>query len=52
LAVAKPHERNSIQRLKSAQQYAGPNPTNFTADVHQGVKTVGSVNIRVPTIEE
>jgi hypothetical protein len=37
LAAAKLHERNSIQRLKSAYQYARPNPTNFTADIHQEV---------------
>jgi hypothetical protein len=37
LGPAKMHEINSIQRLKSAQQDACPNPANFTADVYQEV---------------
>jgi hypothetical protein len=34
LGAAKAHEMDSIQRLKSAQQDAGPNPANFAADVY------------------
>jgi hypothetical protein len=37
LAAAKPHEMNSIQRLKCAQQDAGPNPASFAADVYEEV---------------
>jgi hypothetical protein len=33
LRAAKAHEIDAIQRLKSAQQDAGPNPANFAADV-------------------
>jgi hypothetical protein len=32
--AAKAHEMDSTQRLKSAQQDAGPNPANFAADVY------------------
>ena len=52
LAAVKLHEMNSIERLKSAYQYSCPNPSNFTADVGQEVKTISSINIRVPMIEE
>jgi len=52
LGASKAHEMDSIQRLKSAQQNASPHPANFTADVYQEVQTIGTINIRVPSIEE
>jgi hypothetical protein len=43
---------DSIERLDSAQQDAGPHPANFARDVHQEMQAIGTINIRVPTIEK
>jgi hypothetical protein len=52
LGAAKAHERDSTERLKSAQQDASPHAANFTRDVYQEVQTIGTINVRVPTIEK
>jgi len=43
---------DSIERLKSTQQDASPHPAHFARDVHEEVQTIGTINIRVPTIEK
>jgi hypothetical protein len=52
LGAAKAHERDSIERLKGAHQDASPHPANFARDVHQEMQAIGTINIRVPTIEK
>jgi hypothetical protein len=37
MGASKAHEMDSIQRLKGAQQDAGPHPANFARDVYQKV---------------
>jgi hypothetical protein len=52
LGTAKPHEMNSIQRFKCAQQNPGAYTGNFTANIEHEVQPVREIYIGVPPVKE
>ena len=52
LGAAKPHEMDSIQRLKCAQQDPGAHTGNFTGNIKHGVQPVCEIYIGVPPLEK
>jgi hypothetical protein len=52
LGAAKPHERDSLQRLKGAQQDPGAHSGNFTGNIEHEVQPVREIYIGVPPLEK
>lgn len=52
LRAAKPHEIDSIQRLKCTQQDPGAHTGNFTADVEHEMQPIGEIYIGMPPIKK
>ncbi len=52
LGAAKPHEMDSIQRLKSAQQDPGAHTGNFTGNIEHKVQPVREIYIGMPPLEK
>jgi hypothetical protein len=52
LGAAKPHEVDSLQRFKGAQQDPGAHTGNFAGNIEHAVQSVREIYIGVPPLEK